>query len=130
MAQNLSELEKLLKELTDRSSAIKVQLEFAQIDLEFFSSIRNKLQENIAFLKKEGIITMLSEYKKSQTDLRLADSKVSAAQITKDNLQEMFKKTEASIAETKESIDFLRERDYGKVIEVDFRHENKEDGQE
>lgn len=125
---NLDTEERIFKEANSKHEALQSLLFKAENEIVLLNHIKSGLEENISILKSRHIIPMLLEYRKAREDLGKVCNNLMMLRINRNNLEHSIGQAKKYLDECRQKYLISIESNRSKVIEVDFRRKNGQNG--
>jgi hypothetical protein len=117
---DLDKLDRNIKDTEIRLGTFKINIGTIQKEIDFLSNVESQLQTNISFLKKNKIVALASEYKKSREDLK--KTKIRLVQLKSDRTinEKSHKELGLMLEKNKEAYDKLAQAGDNNVLQGKF----------
>lgn len=118
--EDLEKLDRNIKDSESRLRNFQVNIDVVQKEITFLSNIENQLNENISYLKKNKIVTLATEYKKSKEELKKTKNRLAQLKGDKTINEKAYKELATSITKDKESYDKLSKQNENNILQGKF----------
>ena len=118
--QELERADTELTELRTRIEGIKFHLRSLENNIALLNSLRIQFSQNLAVLREEGIVAVLTQYRKTMDDLANVNNKLYVMRIDFSNHEVILQKTEKMLMECRERYVILLRNQDGRVIKGNF----------
>lgn len=119
-SQELERADAEIKAVLTNIEGLKFHIRSLENNMALLNSLRIQFSQNIAVLKSERVIAVLTEYKKVRDDLHQVYHKLHVMQIDFNNHSVVLERTEKFLLECRERYVILLRNQDGRVIKGNF----------
>jgi len=118
--EELAKIDRNIKDAEIRLKNFTLNIETIQKEIDFLENVGEQLDENIKYLKKNKIITLAEEYKKSKENLK--KTKTRLVQLKSDKIinEKAYKELDVYLEKNKELYDKLSKQGENNVLQGKF----------
>ena len=113
----LSEADRAFKESIIKLNALSGQIVLLDNELSMLSAMRLRLWENLLYLKEDGVITALQEYRKIKEEYQEINAKANVVYSALETHKRSYKEAEEVAQKAKEALEDAQSNVYNNVVE-------------
>lgn len=117
---DLTKIDRNIKDSEIRLKTFELNIETIQKEIDFLANLESQLESNITFLKKNKIIALASEFKKSKEDLKKTKIRLTQLKSDKTINEKAHKELSHMLQKNRELYDRLAQAGENNVLQGKF----------